>query len=124
MSLDAVPLDADDQSWFDAMLARLLDDVKTGTPSAPPDAIIAEVAERLVGELEYWVAHGDARALRVLRAYMAIGLELLIRPIREEREAGRPGAPDEPAAVRELLEEAERRFAADPRPALPPPAAN
>ncbi len=113
-------LDIEDQAWADDMLAELADHFAQSAKGRTEDEVADDMATAFVDELEYRAAHGDQRALRVMRAQMAEGLAMLVQTILDERESGGDAADLSREEVRALVEEAERRFAsAQPQTPLP-----
>jgi hypothetical protein len=106
-----VALDIEDQAWADAMLADLADQYAELVDGQSDAEVADAMATAFVDELEYRAAHGEERALRVMRAQIAEGLAMLVQTILDERDAGMDVAELNRDEVQALIKEAERRFA-------------
>ena len=113
-------LDIEDQIWADDLLAEMADHFAQSARGRTEEEVADAMASAFVDELEYRVAHGDERALRVMRAQMAEGLAMLVQTILDERDSGGDAADLSRDEVRALVAEAERRFASvQPQTPLP-----
>ncbi len=111
-------LAADDQKWADEMLAQLADqfaEIAEATGEQTDDDVASAMAQAFVDELEYQAAHGEERALRVMRAHVAEGLAMIIQSILDEHDPGDDEIALDPDELWTLFEEVGHRLDTAPR---------
>ncbi len=103
-------LDATDLEWANGMLADLADHFAGGLDEESDEEVATAMAQAFVDELEYRAAHGEERALRVIREHVAEGLATIIQTILDEHDPGDDNVALDPDELWALFQEVERRF--------------